>query len=282
MVISERDFLASTSIARSLPPLDQGPIDTTSPRVIQNFTEAHLLSRDLVQALEQHSLAVVPGVEEENVNWTRTFNIFSTKGFWDAFWLRLCYADAWEEGSRTVQQVRVILNFPIPLLWAYHEHYAGVVRMQDEKILRKQESGRVRRLYPLPTRRHRLLCFLMSISVARSWRRVRRKETGPGGSPASRGGSGAGDAGGRSHLFRMGRHHRWSGERQDSRPGQRVSIEAGLPGRKDGQEGRSPLRNRPQALQGGPRPGRGPTSHGQSQTGQDGTGCEALHPACQG
>jgi hypothetical protein len=81
VMISERDFLAFTSIARSLPPLDQGPIDATSPRVIHNFTEAHLLSRDLAQALEQRSLAVVPGVEEENVNWTRTFNISSSRDF---------------------------------------------------------------------------------------------------------------------------------------------------------------------------------------------------------
>ena len=39
-----------------------------------------------------------------------------TKGFWDGFWLRLRYANLWEEGGRTVQQVRVTLNFPISLL----------------------------------------------------------------------------------------------------------------------------------------------------------------------
>ena len=39
-----------------------------------------------------------------------------TKGSWDGFWLRLRYAYLWEEGGRTGQQVRVILNFPISLL----------------------------------------------------------------------------------------------------------------------------------------------------------------------
>ena len=39
-----------------------------------------------------------------------------TKGFWDGFWLRLRYARLWEEGGRTGQQVRVILNFPISFL----------------------------------------------------------------------------------------------------------------------------------------------------------------------
>ena len=39
-----------------------------------------------------------------------------TKGYWDGFWLRLRYAYLWEEGGRTGQQVRVILNFPISLL----------------------------------------------------------------------------------------------------------------------------------------------------------------------
>jgi hypothetical protein len=39
-----------------------------------------------------------------------------TTGFWDGFWLRLRYANLWEDGGRTVQQVRVILNFPISIL----------------------------------------------------------------------------------------------------------------------------------------------------------------------
>lgn len=39
-----------------------------------------------------------------------------TKGFLDGCSLRVRYANLWEEGGRTVQQVRVILNFPISLL----------------------------------------------------------------------------------------------------------------------------------------------------------------------
>jgi hypothetical protein len=39
-----------------------------------------------------------------------------TGGFWDGFWLRLRFANLWEEGGRTVQQVRVILNVPISFL----------------------------------------------------------------------------------------------------------------------------------------------------------------------
>ena len=37
--------------------------------------------------------------------------------------------------------------------------------MQDEKIFRRQESPRGRRLHPLLTHQHRLLCFLVSIAV---------------------------------------------------------------------------------------------------------------------
>jgi hypothetical protein len=39
-----------------------------------------------------------------------------TQGIMDGLWLRVRFANLWEEGGRTVQQVRVILNFPISLL----------------------------------------------------------------------------------------------------------------------------------------------------------------------
>jgi hypothetical protein len=39
-----------------------------------------------------------------------------TTGILDGFWLRLRFANVWEEGGRTAQQVRVILNIPISFL----------------------------------------------------------------------------------------------------------------------------------------------------------------------
>jgi len=39
-----------------------------------------------------------------------------TKGFLNGLWLRLRFANLWEEGGGTVQQVRVILNMPVPFL----------------------------------------------------------------------------------------------------------------------------------------------------------------------
>jgi len=39
-----------------------------------------------------------------------------SRGFLDGSSLRVRYANLWEEGGRTVQQVRIILNFPISLL----------------------------------------------------------------------------------------------------------------------------------------------------------------------
>jgi hypothetical protein len=39
-----------------------------------------------------------------------------TSGIMDGLWLRVRFANLWEEGGRTVQQLRVTLNFPISLL----------------------------------------------------------------------------------------------------------------------------------------------------------------------
>ena len=71
----------------------------------------------LVQPSGMAEKTLLPaGASPMRANSMRMSNTGSPRDSWDGFWLRLRYANLWEEGGRTVQQVRVILNFPISLL----------------------------------------------------------------------------------------------------------------------------------------------------------------------